>query len=477
MPEIEINAPQDNLNGGGGSATTNASDLTSGTLDPERLPTGVAAYAGDAGGTANAITITVDGHTETAGAAFLFRATAANTGATTIAVNGGTARAIRKRSQAGVNTALETGDLLVGQICEVVWDATNSVYQLTSQRKLASADIPVNPLFWGDKSNGDVTISSGTTTLTRNMYYNTLTINGSGSLNTAGFMLFADTIDLSAAPANAINPSGGAPGGDGGTAGASGSGGLPGNSNFCGNSAAGGAGGTGHATAPTNGAAGSSGHFASNGGVGGSSPGGLIGGNGGTFSTSYEFLYPPLGVTPYQIIGAFVTGASGGGGGAGGLGDGVSTGGGGGGGGGGARTCYIWARRIIVGAGTATGAITINPNAGGNGGKPSTGNGNGGGGGGGGGGGLLVVTCYQIDGNKADLISCPGGAGGNGGDGNGTGLGATGGRGGTGGKIRVFVLGTGQCLYANGSTGVAGSAGSGSTGGAGGAGGACLLSV
>ena len=55
---------------------------------------------------------------------------------------------------------------------------------------------------WGDGADGNVTISSGVTTLTRNMFYNNLTINGTGSLNAAGWDVFvAGTLDLTAAPA------------------------------------------------------------------------------------------------------------------------------------------------------------------------------------------------------------------------------------------------------------------------------------
>src|SRR5579859_7573588 len=37
---------------------------------------------------------------------------------------------------------------------------------------------------FGDGSDGNVTISSGTTVITRDMYYNNLTINGSGQIDT-----------------------------------------------------------------------------------------------------------------------------------------------------------------------------------------------------------------------------------------------------------------------------------------------------
>lgn len=55
--------------------------------------------------------------------------------------------------------------------------------------KFASSVAGVDAGFFGDGSNGDVTIS-GTTTLTSDMNYNNLTINSSQILNTANFRVF-----------------------------------------------------------------------------------------------------------------------------------------------------------------------------------------------------------------------------------------------------------------------------------------------
>src|SRR5208283_2734214 len=53
----------------------------------------------------------------------------------------------------------------------------------------------------GDGSDGNVTISSGTTALTRDMYYNNLTINGTGQIATNAFKVFVKgVLDLTAAP-------------------------------------------------------------------------------------------------------------------------------------------------------------------------------------------------------------------------------------------------------------------------------------
>jgi hypothetical protein len=49
--------------------------------------------------------------------------------------------------------------------------------------------------FGSDGNDGAVTISSGTTTLTRDMFYTTLTISSGATLKTAGFRVFVqDTL-------------------------------------------------------------------------------------------------------------------------------------------------------------------------------------------------------------------------------------------------------------------------------------------
>ena len=59
-------------------------------------------------------------------------------------------------------------------------------------------------LWFGDGSDGDVTIS-GAVTLTRDMFYRNLTIAAGAALNPLGFRIFvSDTLDLTAAPAGGI---------------------------------------------------------------------------------------------------------------------------------------------------------------------------------------------------------------------------------------------------------------------------------
>ena len=56
---------------------------------------------------------------------------------------------------------------------------------------------------FGDGSDGPVTISSGTTTLTRDMYYSDLTVSSTGVLLTAGYRIFVSgtlTVSCSSAP-------------------------------------------------------------------------------------------------------------------------------------------------------------------------------------------------------------------------------------------------------------------------------------
>jgi hypothetical protein len=59
---------------------------------------------------------------------------------------------------------------------------------------------------YGDGSDGNVSLSSGITTLTRNMFYNNLTLSGTAKIHTSGFKIYVkDTLDITAAAAGAIN--------------------------------------------------------------------------------------------------------------------------------------------------------------------------------------------------------------------------------------------------------------------------------
>lgn len=77
-----------------------------------------------------------------------------------------------------VSEDLVTGDILANQLIKIVYDGTN--YQLISGNLNVFGD-------FGDGSDGDVTVS-GTTTLTRDMYYNNLVVTG--TLNTENWRVF-----------------------------------------------------------------------------------------------------------------------------------------------------------------------------------------------------------------------------------------------------------------------------------------------
>lgn len=67
-----------------------------------------------------------------------------------------------------------------------------------------------NAFYFGGGTDGNLTISSGTTTLTRDTYYNNVTISGTAQIVTNGFRLFiSGTLDLINASANAITANGG----------------------------------------------------------------------------------------------------------------------------------------------------------------------------------------------------------------------------------------------------------------------------
>lgn len=252
--------------------------------------------------------------------------------------------------------------------------------------------------FFGDGSDGNVTISAGTTVLTRDMFYNNLTINGTGQISCQNQRIFVKgTLDITATQAFGIDGSG-TSGGNGGNGGAAGSAGATTGvgTNITGR--AGGAGGAGNSA--TNGAQGSAGS-------GGNCITGSTGGSGGTggngSSTNGGALRAPVGVTNFPMrdittwflpqtgSGGQIFVGGGGSGGAGGGGDLTNSGGGGGGGGSSGQTVYISANIIKTSVSTVGATITSWGGAGGNGGSPTVGNTGGGGAGGPGSGGWIVI--------------------------------------------------------------------------------------
>lgn len=306
--------------------------------------------------------------------------------------------------------------------------------------------------FFGDGSDGNVTISSGITILTRDMFYNNLTISGTGQISVQNQRIFVlGTLDLSTAPVFAIDGSGnnGGNGGNGGAAGGAGATVAVG-TNITGRAgSAGGAGGS--VAAGAQGGAGSGGNSITG------QTGGASGAGGAGASTAGGALRAAPSVTDFPMrdittwflpqtgSGAqiFVGGSGPGGGGGGG--DLINSGGGGGGGGSSGQTVYISAKIIKTGSGSLASTITSWGGAGGNGGSPTVGNTGGGGGGGGGSGGWIVIKYNTKIGTPiANFISAFGGfTNALGGTAHGTGINGSNGSAGQSGLIQLLDLSTG----------------------------------
>jgi hypothetical protein len=241
---------------------------------------------------------------------------------------------------------------------------------------------------YGDGSDLNVVVNT-TITLARDQYYNNLTINSSGIINTAGYRIFVAGV-LTMRPGAIIQNNGNS--GVGVTAGSA----LL--STVLGGSAQGGNGATFPVVAGTNGSGNTDGHGGA-GGAGGGASGGTGGINAINILTTGAFYF---GAWPLQIKGSTIAGnvywfgGAGGGGG-----EAVTVTGGGGGSGGG--IIFVSARAIVASAGSFIRAL------GGNG-----GNGNGGAGGGGGGGGVIIVYTAGSPARINWTVDVSGGIGGTG---------------------------------------------------------------
>jgi hypothetical protein len=329
--------------------------------------------------------------------------------------------------------------------------------------------------WFGDGSDGNVTISSGTTTLTRNMYYNNLTINGTGSIAAAGYQIFvAGTLDLTAAPAGAIKRtvlSGGNAAGT--TAGAAAAAHAEVMAGGAGQGLIGktGLSGTGNGTAATQAVK----TAAMQGGLSGAThTAGAAGGNtGGAAAAKPTAVQSAISLAIAAFIfglpGALAEGGVGGAGGGSGGQSGVNaTSGAGGGGGSGGGVLDIRAKTISRGAGTAASALQVIGGDGGKGGDATTtgSNAGGGSGGAGAGGGFIQIIYETLTGVAAvNCIDVSGGKGGDGGAGAGTGAAGAGADGGDGGAFRTINVNTGAIVHQV--SAVTGTAGAGTVGGAG----------
>lgn len=322
-------------------------------------------------------------------------------------------------------------------------------------------DIVANQVYGGNGNDGDLTVSTAIT-LERESHFRRLTFVAGGSLDTNGFILRAQVLDLSAADENAIHDNG-RPGGDaiadaGGIVpdiarryltrqlGRSRNPGVGGN----GTAANGVTGGVVPVAGPSFGGRG----WGGNGGHGGHGTVGLRA-NAGAGTTTY-YLVPMCDQPSNQQSGiasatthtpaANVTIPSGGAGGAGagGGGAGTANGGGGGGGGEGGGVMVLDVGTIITSLSTPANVISVRGGRGGHGADRSAFDGTGGGGGGnGGGGGALRLRCAVRKGPTVftglNASSGPGGDGGNGGAGGGDG--GRGGISGADGQIYATIAG------------------------------------
>ena len=361
---------------------------------------------------------------------------------------------------ASASTDLAIGTYGANGIHFVVNNGATDAMAISSAGVVSIAGAPVSALgstdaLFGTGADGTVTISSGTTTLTRDMHYANLTMSGTGVLKLNGYRVYVNgTLDLSGAPAGAIisnGPNGNnATGAAGGTAVPSGLTGYPTPSPAYTLSA----GGTGNTTTGTN-------PTQSNGTVPfGDSGGGGAGGAGGAgvsagaaglagqyinsaAITPTPFIqYAALGgfnATQAQPIYSGLYGAAAGQGG----GDAVNAGGGGGSGGVPGFYCVIYARTIARGSNSTASIVQAKGGNGGNGANGVAGTAGGGGGGGGGSGGFIFILCETLTGSTlTNALDFSGGTGGTGGNSPSTNKGGTGGTGGGAGAAIVTVLST-----------------------------------
>lgn len=329
--------------------------------------------------------------------------------------------------------------------------------------------------FYGDGSDGNVTIS-GTVTLVRDMYYNNLTVSGASNIiNINGYRIFvAGTLDLTGAVLGAItrNASGGGAGGNasGATGGALGSaapsasiGGSSGNGvqGAIGTTGTGASGGASAAVTTTLG--GTGGTSGAGGGLASVGTAGVASGAASTNRMAFIDCNLLRGASLYTGGGSASSGSAG-------TGNGVSAGGGGGGSSSGGCVLAIFANIIKRDGTTAAGAINNTPANSGNGGNAVAGGG--GGGGAGAGGGCTYIVYNSLQGSTGtNILRASGGGGGAGGTGTAGYFGGTGGQGGNGGRIIVINASTGVVTETDG-TGTAGSAAATPTTTAGTAGGA-----
>ncbi len=323
--------------------------------------------------------------------------------------------------------------------------------------------------FFGTGQDGPKTITSGTTTLTRDMYWSSLTISGTGVLKPQGFRVYVSgTMDITAAPAGAIIFNG-----TNGSAGSSGSGGSGGSTSATNNTlslpgsgATGGAGSVNNGSNSTgcgstivfNTAACGIGGAA---GIGGTGTAGTGGSSSAITQASFPYKYQENFISPVNIKPG-TPGAPGGGGG----GDGTNSGGGGGGGPTPGGLIWISANTIARGTNSTAAIIQAKGGNGGAGAAGVAGNAGGGGGGAGGTGGTVIINYGTLTGSAiTGAVDISGGNGGNGGALHGSGANGNGGGGGPSGYYLLNNLTTNTLTEYTGQNGATAPATGGTVGG------------
>lgn len=294
---------------------------------------------------------------------------------------------------------------------EVNFDnATNSFTSNNVQAAIEEARTTAGVVLqFGDGSDGNVSLTSGTTVLSRTMYYNNLTLSSTAILNPNGFKIYVKgtlTISSSAsitlAGNNGTNASGQTNGNGGAVTASSDVGdGLAGQAGV--NGPSGGL--TGSTGVPGNNAGSATGY----GGAGGASG---SAGSGGTAGTAGIYTNVPERVIRHDHLYLlnYKNGGQGGAGGAGGACSIGAAGGGGGGGGSGGGVIIIFCNQLNNNSSVG---ISAKGGNGGNGGNAPSGNSNGGGGGGGGGGGHIYIICLNY--SNIGTLNVSAGTGGTGG--------------------------------------------------------------
>lgn len=382
-----------------GSSAANQANITIDTTNGIRVRTATTnVFAVDNSGNATLLNLTVGGSLNVSTSGNMRSGqTAYNTGTGWfLEYNGGTPR-------------LSIGDATTTN--SLTWDGTTL--------SVNGSPISNNTIF-GDGSDGTVTISADTT-LTRDMYYNNLTIDATKTLFPGGYRIFVKgTCTINGTISRVGNA--GSNGVDGNTTGDDHLGGAGGAALAAGSiygSLAGSGGGTGRSSTGNAGSAGATSDksiSSSNGvagGQGGTSDQGAGGPAGAAGTTSGTVFNSPRHITYATILYDFSPSLTqlkpcpGSGGGGGGSGSALPRSGGGGGGSGSSGGIISLFARILVNSGS----ITVAGGAGGNGGSVSSDSTNNRGGGGGGGNGGVIILAYSSK-TGAGTTTITGGAGG-----------------------------------------------------------------